>query len=270
MKRKKNSIARHENGNKSAYGFLAPYLILFSIFIIIPIIIAIGLSFTSFNTIQAPTFKGFLNYVNLITQDEIFMQYVLPNTIKYALIVGPGGYILAFLIAWALSQLTSVPRTILAIIFYSPSMTGAVAMAVVWKIIFSGDQMGLINNWLMNLGVIDEPIIWLTSAQFLLPIMIIVALWSSMGVGFLAMLAGILNADEELYEAAAIDGVKNRFPERCDRRAALRCEPDPGLCRAAYCKPYRGLRFYPLRDGLCGGSFRSTFADCHGILKSIW
>ncbi len=149
-KRKKNSIARHENGNKSAYGFLAPYLILFSIFIIIPIIIAIGLSFTSFNTIQAPTFKAFLNYVNLITQDEIFMQYVLPNTIKYALIVGPGGYILAFLIAWALSQLTSVPRTILAIIFYSPSMTGAVAMAVVWKIIFSGDQMGLINNWLMN------------------------------------------------------------------------------------------------------------------------
>ena len=99
MKRKKNSIARHENGSKSAYGFLAPYLILFSIFIIIPIIIAIGLSFTSFNTIQAPTFKGFLNYVNLITQDEIFMQYVLPNTIKYALIVGPGGYILAFLIA---------------------------------------------------------------------------------------------------------------------------------------------------------------------------
>ncbi len=212
-KRKKNSIARHENGNKSAYGFMAPYLVLFSVFIIIPIIIAIGLSFTSFDTIQAPTFKGFLNYINLITQDEIFMQYVLPNTIKYALLVGPGGYILAFLVAWALSQLTSVPRTILAIIFYSPSMTGAVAMAVVWKILFSGDQMGLINNWLMNLGVIDEPIIWLTSASFLLPIMIIVALWSSMGVGFLAMLAGILNADEDLYEAAAIDGVKNRFQE---------------------------------------------------------
>ncbi len=212
-KRGSNSIAKRESRNWSAYGFLAPYLLLFSIFIIIPIVIAIGLSFTSFDTIQAPTLKGFLNYVNLITQDEIFMQYVLPNTVKYALIVGPGGYVLAFLVAWALSQLTSVPRTILAIIFYSPSMTGAVAMAVVWKILFSGDQMGLINNWLMNLGVIDEPIIWLTSATYLLPIMIIVALWSSMGVGFLAMLAGILNADEELYEAAAIDGVKNRFQE---------------------------------------------------------
>lgn len=211
--RRRSNIAKHENGNRSAYGFLAPYLLLFAIFIIIPIIIAIGLSFTNFDTIQAPTFKGFLNYITLITQDEIFMQYVLPNTVKYALIVGPGGYILAFLVAWALSQLTSVPRTILAIIFYSPSMTGAVAMTVLWKIIFSGDQMGLINNWLMELGVLDEPIIWLSDKTYLLPIMIIVALWSSMGVGFLAMLAGILNADEELYEAAAIDGVKNRFQE---------------------------------------------------------
>ena len=202
-----------ENGNRAAYGFLAPYLLLFTTFIIIPMIIAVGLSFTSFDTIQTPTFRGFLNYINLLTQDEIFMKNVLPNTVVYALIVGPGGYILSFLVAWALAQLTSVPRTILAIIFYSPSMTGTVAMTVLWKIIFSGDQMGYINNWLMNLGVIDEPIVWLTSADYLLPIMIIVALWSSMGVGFLAMLAGILNADEELYEAAAIDGVKNRFQE---------------------------------------------------------
>ncbi len=211
--RKRSKIAKHENGNKSAYGFLAPYLILFSIFIIIPIAIAIGLSFTNFNTIQFPTWKGFLNYVTLITQDEIFMQYVLPNTVKYAIVVGIGGYILSFLVAWALAQLTSLPRTILAIIFYSPSMTGGVAMAVLWKIIFSGDQMGLLNSWLMELGIVDEPIIWLTSSTYLLPIMIIVALWSSMGVGFLAMLAGILNADEELYEAAATDGVKNRFQE---------------------------------------------------------
>lgn len=211
--RKRTKIAKRENGNRAAYGFLAPYLLLFTTFIIIPMVIAVGLSFTSFDTIQAPTFRGFLNYINLLTQDEIFMKNVLPNTVVYALIVGPGGYILSFLVAWCLSQLTSVPRTILAVIFYSPSMTGATAMSVLWKIIFSGDQMGYINNWLMNLGVIDEPIIWLTNATYLLPIMIIVALWSSMGVGFLAMLAGILNADEELYEAAAIDGVKNRFQE---------------------------------------------------------
>ena len=212
-KGKKTKAARREHGNKAAYGFLAPYVILFTAFIIIPMVVAIGLSFTSYDTIQMPTFKGFLNYINLLTADDIFMQKVLPNTIIYALIVGPGGYILSFLVAWALAQVSSVPRTVLTVIFYSPSMTGATSMTVLWKIIFSGDQMGYLNSWLMKLGVIDAPIIWLLDSRYLLPIIIIVALWSSMGVGFLAMLAGILNADEELYEAAAIDGVKNRFQE---------------------------------------------------------
>lgn len=212
-KRKKTRAAKREFGNKAAYGFLAPYVILFTTFIIIPMVIAIGLSFTSYDTIQTPTFKGLLNYINLLTADDIFMQKVLPNTIIYAVIVGPGGYLLSFLVAWALAQLSSVPRTILTVIFYSPSMTGAVSMSVLWKIIFSGDQMGYLNSWLMKLGVIDAPVAWLLDSRYLLPIIIIVALWSSMGVGFLAMLAGILNADEELYEAAAIDGVKNRFQE---------------------------------------------------------
>lgn len=213
VKRRRTKAARREYGNKAAYAFMAPYLLLFSLFIIIPMVVAVGLSFTSYDTIQMPTFKAFLNYINLLTADDIFMQKVLPNTIIYALIVGPGGYVLSFLVAWALAQLSNLPRTILTIIFYSPSMTGATAMAVLWKIIFSGDQMGYLNSWLMKLGIIDAPIIWLLDSRYLLPIMIVVALWSSMGVGFLAMLAGILNADEELYEAAAIDGVKNRFQE---------------------------------------------------------
>lgn len=174
---------------------------------------AIILSFTNFNTIQFPRFVGFLNYINLITNDEVFMQYVLPNTVKYALVVGVGGYILAFLLAYALANLTAVPRTIFALILYSPSMTTGVAMTVLWKIMFTGDQTGYINSWLMELGVINEPVIWLVNSTYLLPIVIIIGLWSSMGVGFLAILAGILNVDETYYEAAAIDGVKNRFQE---------------------------------------------------------
>ena len=201
-----------KDNNLNAYVFLAPYLILFFIFILTPIVIAIMLSATNFNTLEFPGFVGLMNYVNLITQDEIFMQYVLPNTITYALIVGPGGYVLSFLVAWALSQLSKV-RTILALIFYSPSITSGVAMNVLWRIIFSGDQTGYINAWLIKLGVITEPVQWLTESKYLLTIMIIVALWSSMGVGFLAILAGILNQDETLYEAAAIDGIKNRFQE---------------------------------------------------------
>ena len=141
------------------------------------------------------------------------MQYVLPNTVKYALIVGVGGYVLSFLLAWALANLPGKLRTVFALILYSPSMTTGVAMAVLWKIMFTGDQTGYINSWLMDLGIINEPIIWLVNSNYLLPIVILIGLWSSLGVGFLAILAGILNTDESLYEAAAIDGVKNRFQE---------------------------------------------------------
>ncbi len=199
--------------NKSTFWYLFPYVLLFLIFIVIPVVTAIGLSFTNFNTIEFPSFVGFLNYINLLTQDDIFMQYVLPNTVVFALIVGPGGYILGFLLAWVLAQLPKLPRTILSLIFYSPSMTAGVTMTVVWTVLFSGNQSGYVNNILMNLGFLKEPIIWLQDVRYIMPIMMLVALWSSMGVGFLAMMAGVLNIDRELYEAGAIDGIKNRFQE---------------------------------------------------------
>lgn len=209
---KKNKIARREN-NIHGYLFLAPYALLFIIFVLVPVIVAVLLSFTNFNAIQFPDFVGFLNYITVLTNDEVFMQYVLPNTVVYALIVGVGGYILSFILAWALCNLPKTLRTIFALIIYSPSMTGAVAMTVLWKVIFSGDQTGILNSWLMNLGIITDPIIWLTNQDYLLPIVVIIGLWSSMGIGFLSLIAGILNIDEELYEAAAIDGVKNRVQE---------------------------------------------------------
>lgn len=198
---------------QSHWILLSPYVIIFSIFIIVPVISGIALSFTYFNTIQFPTFIGLKNYVMLLTQDSVFMQKVLPNTIKYSLIVGPGGYILSFILAWILAQLTKIPRTILAIIIYSPSMTAGIIMTTVWGVIFSGDQLGYLNSMLINSGIISDPIQWLQSPKYLMTIMIIVSLWSSMGVGFLAMLAGVLNVNEELYEAAYIDGIKNRFQE---------------------------------------------------------
>ena len=195
------------------YIFLAPYLIMFAIFIVIPIIVAIALSLTNFDTIQTPEWAGFLNYINLFTSDAIFMQNVLPNTITYALIVGPGGYVLAFLLAWAIAQLTRIPRTILALILYSPSLTAGTAMQVLWRIIFSGDRTGYINAYLIEWGLINQPITFLSSADYLLPSMSVVGLWASMGSGFLSMLAGVMNGNDELYEAGAIDGIKNRAQE---------------------------------------------------------
>ena len=195
------------------YLFLLPYLILFLVFIVIPTAMAIGLSFTNYNAVQTPQFVGLTNYINLLTQDTIFLQYVLPNTILFAVIVGPVGYLLAFFLAWSLSQLTRLPRTILALIISSPSMTMGVAMTVMWRVVFLGDQSGIANYVLTQLGVITEPIVWMLNTHYIMPIVIIVALWSSMGVGFLAMLAGLLNVNAELYEAGAIDGVRNRVQE---------------------------------------------------------
>ncbi|WP_448375031.1 carbohydrate ABC transporter permease [Fervidobacterium sp.] len=193
--------------------FLSPYIALFSIFIIVPTILAILLSFTNFNTIQFPKFVGLKNYVSLFTTDSVFMQYVLPNTIKFAIIVGPLGYFLAFFLAWMLAQIPRIPRTILSLIIYSPSMTVGVAMQVIWLTVFSGDKSGYLNSFLLRVGLIDQPIQWLQSPKFLFPTMVIVTLWSSMGVGFLAMLAGVLNTDPEVYEAGYIDGISKRWQE---------------------------------------------------------
>ena len=207
MKTLKNFLCRH-----STFVLLSPFVILFGVFIVIPVICAALLSFTRFDSISLPSFVGVQNYIAIFTKDSEFMQKILPNTIKYALLVGPGGYILSFLLAWILAQLTRWPRTFLAIIIYSPSLVGGVALSAVWGVLFSGDKLGYLNGVLLGMNIIDEPVQWL-SAEYILPVMILVALWSGMGVGFLAMLSGIMNVNTELYEAAYIDGIKNRAQE---------------------------------------------------------
>jgi multiple sugar transport system permease protein len=210
---KKLGFQKWADQEGNAYAFISMYALMFIIFILVPVVIAFLLSFTFFDTIQPPTFNGLKNYITLITEDDIFMRYVIPNTIQFAVIVGPGGYILSFFLAWMLAQLPKAPRTVFALILYSPSMTAGVAMGVVWQTLFSGDQNGYLNSLLLSYGAIQEPFQWLTDPKFLMTIMIVVILWSSMGVGFLAMLAGILEINPELYEAGSLDGISNRFQE---------------------------------------------------------
>jgi multiple sugar transport system permease protein len=210
---RQSAFKRWLNKEGSAYAFLSSYALMFIIFIVVPVVVAILLSFTFFDSVQFPKIIGLKNYIVLLTQDDIFMKYVLPNTIEFAVIIGPGGYILSFMLAWVLSQLPRIPRSVLALILYSPSMTSGVAMAVVWKALFNGDQNGYLNSWLLSINAVQEPIQWLQSPHYLMAIMIVVTLWSSMGVGFLAMMAGILQINPELYEAGALDGINNRFQE---------------------------------------------------------
>ncbi|SDX13885.1 carbohydrate ABC transporter permease [Paenibacillus sp. CF384] len=209
----KPATAKAIKNEFNAFVFISPFFIIFSLLVVVPVVSAIYLSFTDFNSIQTPKFIGLTNYVNLITQDNAFMMYVLPNTLKFALLVGPGGYLLSFWLAWLLAQIPKKSRTVIALAIYSPSLTAAIAMAVVWLVIFSGNASGYLNHFLMSLAIINEPIQWTQSPHYLMPIMVTVSLWNSMGVGFLAMLAGILNINGEMYEAGYIDGIRNRLQE---------------------------------------------------------
>lgn len=203
-------LARFVN---SPWMFIMPYVLLFSLIILLPTLVSAGLSLTYYNTIQFPKFIYLKNYVDILTKDTIFLQSAIANTIKWGLIVGPAGYILSFMLAWLMAQVTHKWRTFYTLCIYSPSITGPIMMSVVWRVIFNGDQSGYINYILLNMGVVSNPINFLQDPNLLFPIMILIALWGSAGIGFLAMIAGMLNIDRTLYEAAYIDGIKNRWQE---------------------------------------------------------
>lgn len=198
---------------KNGLLFVAPYFVAFLIFITIPVAMGMLLSFSYFNLLDNPSFVGFSNYISIFTSDAVFMQTIIPNTITFALFVGPVGYMLGFFLAWLLAQIPHRLRTILTLVIYSPSMTAGVAMAVMWRIIFSGDEAGYLNAVLLSLNLIDQPIQWLTNPDYLMTIMIVVTLWNSMGIGFLAMLAGVLSINPELFEAAYVDGMQSKLQE---------------------------------------------------------
>ncbi|TDG00834.1 carbohydrate ABC transporter permease [Paenibacillus piri] len=196
-----------------SYLFIAPFMLCFVAFILIPVLAAIGLSFTYFNAIQPPRFIGWQNFQYLLSQDLLFLKHALPNTFKFALLVGPGGYVAAFVLAWLITQLPDVLRRWFALAMYTPSLTVGIAMSIVWLPMLTGDRIGYLNSVLLQLGIIDVPKLWVTDKDYLMNSMIVVTLWSSMGVGFLAMLAGILNVNKELYEAGRLDGIGSRLQE---------------------------------------------------------
>ncbi len=205
-----NSFSRFIRKHGVGYSMIAPFFVLFFLFVVFPVAIAVFLSFTNYNMFEAPSFNGINNYISMILNDSIFWQAV-KNTFIYAVIVGPIGYFMSFIVAWVLNQMRF--RAAFALAFYVPSICSSVAMSSVWLYFFSSDQYGLINNFLMNLGLIDDPVLWTSDPNFILPVIIIISIWMSMGTGFLVFLAGLQNVDKTLYEAGAIDGIQNRWQE---------------------------------------------------------
>lgn len=192
------------------YLFMLPYLLIFFCFSVAPVLISIGLSFTYFNVLEPPKFIGIENYFKLFLNDDLFIKS-LSTTIVLAIVTGPVGYVLSFVIAWMINEYPQKLRTLLTLLFYAPSLTGG--LASIWIIFFSGDQYGIFNGILMSLNITFEPIQWLTDTDYMMGVALVIIIWSSLGTSFLAFIAGFRALDTKLFEAAAVDGIKNRFQE---------------------------------------------------------
>ena len=208
-KRERQIMWAKAKANKNCYFFILPYLLLFLVCYVIPIAMSLVLSFTYFNVLEAPEFRGMQNYINLILADDVFLTAV-KNTFVLAGIIGPVSYIASFMFAWMINELPRYLRAVVVVVFYAPSLAGASTMTI-WKIIFNNDAYGWLNSLLQVFGV--EPILWLSNPTYMLIVVIIVSVWSSMGAGFLGFVAGFQGLDKSQYEAAYVDGMKNRMQE---------------------------------------------------------
>ena len=207
---RKKPLRRKLYLNRTLYLMMLPYMVGFTLFTILPVLISLYLSFTSFNMLQFPKFVGFSNYLTLFLDDEIFIT-AIKNTLVIAVICGPFGYLLSFVFAWLINELPDKLRVIMTLVFYAPSLSGNAI--TVWALIFSSDIYGYANAFLIKWGFLNTPITWLTNAKYILPIVIVVQLWMSLGVNFLSLIAGLKGVDKTLYEAGAVDGIKNRWQE---------------------------------------------------------
>lgn len=196
--------------NKVAYLMIAPFFLLFFIFTVVPVLLSVYISFTTFNMLELPKFVGMDNYIRLFLDDEYFLIAV-KNTLIFASITGPLSYLLSLFFAWFINELRPKIRAFVTLVFYAPSIAGNAYL--MWTILFSGDQYGLVNGWLLDLGIINSPILFFQDKGFIMPLIIVVALWSSLGTSFLTFIAGFQVVDKSLYEAGAVDGIKNRWQE---------------------------------------------------------
>lgn len=193
-----------------SYLMIAPYFILFTLFTVLPVIASVVLSFTDFNMLEWPEFVGWTNYIRLLVNDDLFVV-ALKNTLIFAVVTGPVSYLMCLLFAWIINEFSGKLRAFLTLIFYAPSICGNAYM--IWQIILTGDRYGFLNGILLKWDIINEAIVWMKTEKYVMPMLIIVQLWLSLGTGFLSFIAGLQTVDKTLYEAGVLDGIKNRWQE---------------------------------------------------------
>lgn len=187
----------------TAYLFLLPSLLQFFILTLFSVIFSFYLSFHEWNILEPEKpFVGLENYARLLTDRRV--HQAIFNTVYYTAVSVPLTLVCGLLVALLLNNQIR-GRGIFRAIFYLPGITSAVAVAVVWKWVFNGD-FGLINYYLIQLGLIGEPIRWLTDPNLAMPSIIIVSIWGGVGGSMIIYLAGLQAIPEELYDAAKVDG----------------------------------------------------------------
>jgi multiple sugar transport system permease protein len=186
--------------NGTGYAFLTPWLLGFFGLTIGPALISLYLSFTDFNLLQAPTWTGDANYVRIFTADPKFLQ-AMKVTFFYVLFSVPLKLIFALAVAMLLNRgLKALP--LYRAIFYLPSLLGAsVAIAVLWRQLFSGD--GLINRLLALIDITGPS--WISNPRYALWTLVLLSVWQ-FGSPMIIFLAGLRQIPPDMYEAAAIDG----------------------------------------------------------------
>ncbi len=207
----KSKLSKWTGTDKITFAaMISPFLIVFILFMVIPVGSSVVLGFFRYDMVNSPKFIGISNYFRMFAKDDVFL-IAIKNTLFFAMITGPLGFMLSFVLAWFINELSPLARTVLSFLFYSPALMGNVYF--IWQVLFSGDSYGYVNSLLLSLNVISEPIQWFNDSNYAMTLVIIVQLWMSMGVSFLANISGLQNVNPEMYEAGAIDGIRNRWQE---------------------------------------------------------
>jgi multiple sugar transport system permease protein len=188
---------------RSAYAFLAPGLILFSLFTVFALGFAFYLTFREWNILEPEKpFIGLQNYRDMIG-DEDFRQSVI-NTFYFTGASVPIGMAIGLGVALLLNQ-PLWGRTVLRTLFFLPVVTPFVVAAIVWKWLYNGD-FGPINYYMLKAHLISEPLLWLSDRDLAMPAVVLMSVWTSVGFSMVVYLAALQGVPAELYESARIDG----------------------------------------------------------------
>ena len=247
--------------NKVAYLMVAPYMLIFTCFTVLPVVLSAVISLTDFNLLEWPNFVGPENYIRLFLDDDIFIT-ACQNTLIFACIVGPASYLMSFMVAWFINELSPKIRAVVTLIFYAPSISGQAFL--IWKTLFSSDRYGWVNAWLLKLDLIDKEIAFFEDADYVMPLCIVVALWTSLGTSFLSFIAGLQGIDKAQFEAGAVDGIKNRWQELWYITLP---QMKPQLLFGAVMAITGSFGFGAVVTALCG--FPSVNYSCHTIMHCL-